>query len=599
MSGVYTTVDGVRQTLYAPLDRSYREVQIHDLIIKNNGTDPAPAETEFRLYFSRIGGVGEKFYTGTAGKVIPGKSFLTLPVVTLTADKIRELDQKDFFVENNSEKHYRRTVQFFVDSNDKITETDEHNNYSYKLLFESSVIKVYIRQTGSNGAYIKDLTHLTIRIKSDGHNQARSGPEDHYIPTIFSLLRKPGTDVEYTIEITDEDQKIVATKKVTIDAYEVYAVNVDIEQGGTIFIPVLMYPVAFDPTSFRAIPLVRIGSDGFAVIETDQGLLYRQKIFRGRARFSDIPIEVKKIQLVEIEATVKFAVGPVKDTIRYHWLSDQNEPLEVDPESTTKVEIKLKTECFPGTPTIEFCIYDEPERIAAAKISYLPIFSRALTKLGNFDPSVSLKVTKTVWVVPYFLSVGEFDEYYPDLLWIMGRYAAADPTFAEDVITHEAIHAIDYQLGWYSIDFPYSDSAARTAEGNSTGELTEATGLWSWANIGHTCALASGNFKNFCLGHANAGDGPREILAEQVTNVCLRLPVQPALDNVEGIWIQTHPKGEPIPPDLLLHRDIIASRSLGANGLQRGRIIYNYSGGVAENFYSYILQTLVSNCEAR
>jgi len=613
LSQAFGKINGVHQ-IPVELDRSYRPIEIYNVIIKNNGSEAAPASTQFTVYVANKDySVQRLIYTGPVGQVIPAKDYVYVSPITLSSTAIRQLDELKAFARIS----YRDLSNFgsidvLVDSNRQIQESNEDNNEAARArFFHWSALAVTVVEAYAPGTEVP-VAGATVTIKSADHQAQEKTTADGRID--FALLRQPAADVVYTITVSYRGQDDLATAQVTIDKYDYYQLKLKIQpRVETILRPNPLVPKEFAPTNFVPFPTGGV-AEGTAEIETDTGQRFRQALLEdGTFNFVDIPAGVRQVYLVEMVAVIRFDFEEVitDGTVRYHWQRDRHNQLVIVPGSVKAVDLKLTTDCDAGTTTIEFCIYDEPEKIREAKATYLKTFSNTLNRLSSFDPSVRPTITRRVWVVPYFDGAGAFFEDVPDLLWIMGRYVALHPLIAETVITHESMHAIDYQLGggrpsWFSQRFPYAESFELTASGSPNGLLSQEVGVWAWQRVGHTCALMTGEAKKYCHGHLDPDSGAPEIFAEQATNVCIGLPVQAKLDNIFRVWLNDPLRdpitGNPLPPptDLYQHRDVIASRSIGATARGRGQIIYDYNAaGAAQYSYSSILKTLMDNCARR
>ena len=405
-----------------------------------------------------------------------------------------------------------------------------------------------------------------------------------------------------------------AEKDVNLFTYETVQIKIDLSEG----LVISTVPMLLDEDD--AVTYIEwdegISSGGTAQITADNNQVFTAPVLKNMAIFRGIPSEVKKVTVNRITNSISFTINSIQDTVNYTWDSAKDGPLIFDNDlNYHDVELKLIRICDSQLlPDITACFYEEQGKIDEFKNSVLPTYAKSLQKLtDNFDPSVRLNNVREVWLVNYYYGGGTLTPITESplvfRLWTMPRvFGGRDKLVMADLITHEAMHALDAQLGggeMFSEDnLFYTKSASITASGLASANLTEETGLWAWKNLGHTCSVIPEPSRSNCGGHDNPRDGAAEIFAEQATNVCL-FPKETAATfrNYSSIYAanplrDNHGQPLPEPADLVAHRDVIMSRSIGVGDpyFGMGNILYDIDGSGYIFGYSYILQAIMSSC---
>ncbi|MDP3993013.1 MAG: hypothetical protein Q8Q05_02275, partial [bacterium] len=414
-----------------------------------------------------------------------------------------------------------------------------------------------------------------------------------------------------------------AEKDVSSFTYETVQIKIDLSEGLVInTAPMLLSKDDAD----TYVEWYEGISSGTAQITADNEIVYTAPILSNRAIFRGIPKTVKTVSVDKITNTISFRLGTWQSAVKYTWDATKDGKLSFDNDlNSHKVEMKLIRTCDTQLlPTIKACFYNDQEKIEEYKESVLPTYAKSLQKLTDgFDPSVQLKNVREVWLVSYYGGGATITPITRTplvfRLWTApGKFGEGDELLMADLITHEAMHALDAQLApqpgtgtirgfpMFSESDPfYKKSVSLTAFGLTGANITGKTGRWAWKNLGATCSVMPQPSRSKCAGHDNPRDGAAEIFAEQATAACL-FPKETAATfrNYSGIYAANPMRDSnglplPEPPDLQAHRDIIASRSIniGIPEFGTGKIIYDIDSSWRYTIgYSSILQAIMSSC---
>jgi len=430
----------------------------------------------------------------------------------------------------------------------------------------------------------------------------------------FGTLANPSEITDYAVEVAFDGEGNLGRGVINVRDYIYHSLTIEIApKDGLVISPQPQQPDEEEskPSSFVDFAVGKAASGQVSIEVAESGEILKQDLVDGKAKFTDLKSGTKVV-VKSLDTILKFNVGDlIKDqkvTFRYDVKKDG--PYEITYGGGRQDEfvyIKLTTNCDTTTKNgqIRLCLYEDEENITEAKQTYLPIFASQLDRMTNFTASTALTITKEVWIMPIVSGIGHFDSTKPQYIFATSRYAAKDNLFAKDLIMHEAMHALDYQIGGFYSERneAYSQSSALTANGGGYG-LTAKTGAWTWQNLGWMCGYVSAGLKSSCAGHDDPTDGPAEIWAEQMTVMC-QLPqeLKRRIANHPSVY-QSNPmkdqNGNPLPPpsDLTDHVAMLASRSTGDTGLGRGNIIWGFNlDGSYKTFMSLFVWRIANSCD--
>jgi hypothetical protein len=555
---------------------------------------------------------------------IPAGVTITLPPIEISSDELRKMDKEyglfSFYTQFPTDTT-NLSLSFRVDLFNRVEESNEENNLAKKDNFAVfSAILVEPQDEKGNR-----IPHALVTIENLRDDSYGSKYTNKIGFASFALLAQPGENLKYKVTVTKMDKE--KSIEINVTEYKLYHLKIVLDlPDGAVFIPIPLVPQKHNPNNFESFfssPL-RVGwvSDGRAIVETDLGQIIEKEFTMTDNVFlfprDELPEGTRFLTLKEMRVKIIISLSSSvegEDYVNYVWLSQKQNPIRVDIEpgklKEVEVEIKLKTDCYQATRNSKFCIYDEEEEIIRAKQGYLRIAAQELSRLEIFSPwglftPWGLKIIKEVWIVPFISEAsGFFSPLRPNSFWLDGREIKVHPFRVRAITLHEALHALDFQWGnelfgggFFSRRWdPYRLSVRITQSGTGDNFLTGTTGLWAWRYLGYTCALVEGEAKRFCLGYTSP-DNEVEVFAEQISAICLGLPVAQKLANAEAEWQRLNP-GQPVPPDLLRHRDVIASRSVGnqVSG-DPGNVIYRYQDRNPITAFSLRLSWLVRVCSS-
>lgn len=599
ISAAKLTLDGVEvKTL--ELDSSYKPISVGGIRVLNTGNIDLTREGAELLVGEQVmtvGTLGALSWTQEVPLPLPAGASVTLPKVTMDGAFIRSVDQ-----ENGAFSALARSgtssapLTVTVDPRDSldsspigagiIIEINESNNQkssAKNVVSWAGVVVVVVDASAPD----KPLPNVKVRFQPNNNGESRESRTNNQGEIALSLTDAPTQDLKYTITSSFEGEEWVFPDKVAVTDFQLSRVTLSLSiKKGPIVRPLPTIVKEFSPTSYPAEYDLLMGGDissGFVVAEGG-GQRYRVEIKDNKAKFLDLPKSVTELEIIKAEFDVYLALRPGANSV-VHYIWERNGQGQVKlgvGDKPLDLPVSLPIECFTQLQTVRICVNDDKEALSTAKSTYLPVIQEALKKLTvNFEPQVRLTSIKEVWVVPHMFGTGRFSSTVPEYLWVSGRYSTLSNLLARDLITHEAMHALDFQLGNISLSTEFWASSTLTGSGDETTGLTSSTGDWAWKNVGYACAFMGGDDLKNCIGHSDPADGPQEIFAEQMTSLCIGLPVKEALQNVAEVW-RNNPVRDgsgnalPQPRDLELHKEVIASRSIGsAFGL--GNVIYGFT----------------------
>lgn len=504
-------------------------------------------------------------------------------------------------------------VNYDYDNYEPVEEISNENNLAITdSFFDWQAFEITV--TAEKDGQSSPLPSANLDVMVEGVYQFEADQTDESGKSYLAMRANSIPKARYTI-VADIGSAFSEkmTKEVTSFTYERIEIEIDLTDG----LILLTEPMLLDKNDLTKYVLWDEGTStsGEAQITADNGQTYAAPVLFNRAIFRGVPPTVKRVTVDKISNSISFNLASLQDTINYSWDSTTNGPLSfANNGSVNTVEMKLIRECNTQlTPNIKACFYEEPTKIEEFKKSVLPVYARSLKKMtDSFDPSVRLTSVKEVWLVSYYSgggTIGVISERPPTFrLWTMPRYTKGDKLDLADLVTHEAMHALDAQIdgngGMFSANNPFYNKSVTITGGGNSSTWTEATGLWAWKNLQTTCSIIPEPSRSRCLSHDDPRDGPAEVFAEQATNICL-FPKETisTLNNYANIYAANPMRsssGNALPPpvDLLPHRDVIASRSvrIGNSTFGNGQVIYDSNSSGYITGYSYILQTIMSSC---
>jgi len=595
------------------LDNRYQAFSIQGIRVSNIGKSDASA-TQAELNFSLPGAKDLNLTSGLLVPAIASGKTAVLTSFTVSSEVIQRMDENGFFTGQSGSDTSVNTGDLTVKIQAVDSEINRSNNTDAKAKFlHWSTLRVFVRAQDPISKEDKSVEDVRV-IATSANNKVSKQLTDSSGQVEFALLDPPSPTNKYDIAVTYRGVDGLAKTSVVVGTYEVFSVN-------------LLMPTA-TLSSVTAIPQLLAESqpnsytdndygkptNGTAIARTDKGELLTAQLVDGSFTFHG---DYNSLSLTSINLRVAFQLGNVfKQAYEYKWDLKENNtygPSTIDLAGGENkvVKIKLPKECKEQSTGVKLCFYLDQVSIDNAQTQYVPIANFVMNRLEHFDPSVRLTTIKEIWFVPFDPGGGRFAYDAPTLLWISDGFLRNEPIIAEDILTHESMHAIDYQIGTtdpaysgnkYSPFFSFDEtryvaSASLTAYGNTSGLVTSKTGVWAWGHVGTTCALMPNTVQaSHCTSHYDPADGSLEIFAEEATNVCLHLPISRALSDAQNKWLTDPNKvGQPVPDDLIYHTNIIASRSIGSSPLPIGTVISNYDP-YEYGALSYI-PNLINSCQ--
>ncbi len=566
LSGAYGVVGGQQQAPVV-LSKEYKDIVIKNIVVKNVGTGASPPTT-----LGLDNSCGEE--VAVTVPTIAGNAQVSLEA-TFTAAALKKIDLELACYIDEADPDKSKHLEGLIE---KVPGEPDPGGFSYgnnesikKNFFTYATLTVEVIDQA--GSAVQDAL-ITLTDKKD-RKQVKAATDEHGELSI-SVLRIPG---EYTIKISFRGQSDIATKEVQISQPTQHREKVTINPRSSVLFRVnIKAPNEFSNVLALTYAELRTGGQTKLTIKTDKN---KTVTVSGDAKGAPLPrselADATTFHIENIDLKITFDYGTLLKNEDVTWSlkpSAEEHTYQIADLFSNgaypdkEVESQLETKCQPLVPgSIEVCIHEDAAGLIEAQ-KLLPTIGQELARLQSFADPVKLTVTEKVLISPYILGSGMFMYDRPDRL-SFSRVTKINPLVTRDIVIHEAMHAIDHQLAsagqkFYTAEnLHYKASADLTAEGSSL--VSAATGAWAWKNLGHTCALFPSNTK--CAGHPNPKAGAAEIFAEQITNVCLGLPVSERLADASAIWRQMNPAAAE-PPDLLAQRDVIASRGTGAASTQ-------------------------------